>query len=108
MRRSKNMSLFTDYVINEAEALVVCKELSSDDFIDKVQNEHPGYEHEYLYIFGKSLNLLERFSSNEVKVDLYIKFNKIQDNQGNGYAIIVSFHEQEYSVQYYKDKYPAF
>lgn len=108
MRRSKNMTLFTDYVINEAEALVVCKELSSDDFIDKVQNEHLGYEHEYLYIFGKSLNLLERFSSNEVKVDLYIKFNKIQDNQGNGYAIIVSFHEQEYSVQYYKDKYPAF
>lgn len=108
MKRPKNMSLFTDFVISEADALFVCKGLSSDDFVDKVQNEHPGYEYEFLYIFGKRVSLLERFSFNEVMVDLYIKFNKIQDYQGNGYAIIVSFHEQEYPVQYYKDKYPGF
>jgi len=108
VRRQKNTELFMNYVIEEEEALIVCKGLSPDDFVDKVQNEHPGYEHENLFIFGKSINLLEKFGDEEKTVNLYIKFNLTKDSKGNGYVIIISFHEQEYPVQYYKDNHTEY
>ena len=101
------------YVMQQSEKALtglVCalKGLSPDDFVDKVQNEHPGYEHENLFIFGKSINLLDKFGDEEKTVDLYIKFNLTKDFKGNGYVIIISFHEQEYPIQYYKDKHTEY
>lgn len=67
------------------------------DFSEILQNEHIGYEHEYLYVFGKDVILLERNGTEIRTVPLYIKFNRLEE----GFVIIISFHEQRYPLTYY-------
>lgn len=38
------------------------------DFSDILQNEHKGFEHERLYVFGKDVTLLERRRENSVSL----------------------------------------
>ena len=44
-------------------------------FCEKVQNKHANFNHEWLYVFGKEINLMKKSEM----VPLYIKFNKIED-----------------------------
>ncbi len=67
------------------------------DFSEIIQNEHKGFEHESLYVFGKDVILLERNGTEEKTVSLYIKFNKLE----NCFVIVISFHEQKYPLTYY-------
>ena len=94
--RKDNIDLFLDYVIDEARAKEILLSLTVMDFSSVVQNEHPGYEHEKLYIFGKEVSLLERIGLEEKVVPIYIKFNKLE----NSYVIVISFHEQHYPLVY--------
>lgn len=94
--RQDNIDLFLTYVIDEAKAKEILLSLTVTDFSSVVQNEHQGYEHEKLYIFGKEVSLLERSGTEEKTVPLYIKFNKL----GNSYVIVISFHEQHYPLGY--------
>ena len=71
--------------------------LTATDFSEILQNEHKGYEHERLYVFGKDVELLERTGNACRIVSLYIKFNKLE----NCYVIVVSLHEQKYPIKYY-------
>lgn len=96
-RRQDNINLFLDYVIDEAKAKEIILSLTAMDFSAVLQNEHAGYEHERLYVFGKDVNLLERNGTEEKTVSLYIKFNKLE----NCFVIIISFHEQKYPLTYY-------
>lgn len=96
-KRQKNNDLFIDYIIDESKAKEILLNLEAEDFSEKRNNEHRGYEHEILYVFGKIVNLLERFGFEEKTVSLYIKFNKLE----NCFVIVVSFHEQEYPMRYY-------
>ena len=91
------MELFANYVINEEKAYGIILELTAMDFSEIRQNEHPGYEHEHLYIFGKDVKLHERYGTEEKNVSLYIKINKLE----NCFVIVVSFHEQKYPLSYY-------
>ncbi len=50
-----------------------------------------------LYIFGKEINVLERFSVDYKAVKLYIKLNLIADD----FVFVISFHEQKYPLHYY-------
>jgi hypothetical protein len=95
--RQDNIDLFTDYVLDEAGAKMILLDLEVDDFSEVRQNDHIGYEHEKLYIFGKDVKLVERFGSSIKTVSLYIKFNKLE----NRYVIVISFHEQKYPLSYY-------
>lgn len=95
--RQDNIDLFTDYVLDEAGAKMILLDLEVDDFSEVRQNDHIGYEHEKLYIFGKDVKLIERFGSSIKTVSLYIKFNKLE----NRYVIVISFHEQKYPLSYY-------
>ena len=95
--RPKNRELLSDYIISEREELDIIKGLTPMDFSNAVPNDHKGRECEILYIFGKNINLLERFGNQERTVSLYIKFNKISDQ----YLFVISFHEQEYPLSYY-------
>jgi len=95
--RQTNIDLFTDYVIDEDGARKILLSLEPLDFSCAVQNNHPGFEHETLYIFGKEVNLAERFGDTEKTVALYIKFNKLE----NGFVIVISFHEQKYPLSCY-------
>ena len=96
-RRQDNIDLFLDYVIDEAKAKEIILSLTVMDFSEILQNEHTGYEHEFLYVFGKDVVLLERNGTEEKTVSLYIKFNKLKDC----FVIIISFHEQKYPLTYY-------
>lgn len=96
-RRQDNIKLFLDYVIDEAKVKEVIPDLNTQDFSTILQNEHKGFEHEKLYVFGKDITLLERNGTEEKTVSLYIKFNKLE----NCFVIIISFHEQKYPLTYY-------
>lgn len=97
LKRQDNINLFLDYVIDEAKAREIILSLTPSDFSDILQNEHKGYEHEQLYVFGKDVTLLERKGTEEKTVSLYIKFNKLE----NCFVIVVSFHEQKRPLTYY-------
>ncbi len=96
-RRQDNINLFHDYVIDEAKAKEIILSLTALDFSKILQNEHTGYEHERLYVFGKDVTLLERYGTEERTVSLYIKFNKLD----NCFVIVISFHEQKHPLTYY-------
>lgn len=96
-RRQNNINLFLDYVIDEARAKEIILSLTAMDFSEILQNEHQGYEHEKLYVFGKDVILLERNGTDEKLVSLYIKFNKLE----NCFVVVISFHEQRYPIKYY-------
>ena len=97
VRRQDNINLFLDYVIDEAKAKGIILSLTVMDFSEILQNEHKGYEHENLYVFGKDVALLERNGTEEKTVSLYIKFNKLE----NCFVIVISFHEQKHPLTYY-------
>ena len=96
-RRQDNRDLFLAYVLDETMAKDILLGLTATDFSEILQNEHKGYEHELLYVFGKDIELLERMGNTCRTVSLYIKFNKMD----NCYVIIVSLHEQKYPINYY-------
>jgi hypothetical protein len=96
-KRTDNIDLFLDYVIDEAKAKEILLSLTVMDFSEILQNEHKDFEHEKLYVFGKDVNLLERNGTEERKVSLYIKINKLE----NSFVIVISFHEQRYPLTYY-------
>lgn len=96
-RRQDNINLFLDYVINEAKAREIILSLTGMDFSGILRNEHKGFEHERLYVFGKDVILLERNGTEEKIVSLYIKFNKLD----GCFVIVISFHEQKYPLTYY-------
>jgi hypothetical protein len=96
-RRQDNINLFLDYVIDETIAKEIILSLTVMDFSEILQNEHKGFEHEKLYVFGKDVTLLERNGTKEKTVSLYIKFNKLE----NCFVIVISFHKQKYPLTYY-------
>lgn len=97
LHRQGNLDLFLDYIIDETIAKDILLGLTATDFSEVLQNEHNGYEHELLYVFGKDVTLLRRFQNSRETVSLYIKFNKLD----NCYVIVVSFHKQKYLMKYY-------
>ena len=84
-------------MIDEEKTKEILLTIEVEDFSEVRYNEHKGYEHELLYIFGKEVRLLERWGSEEMIVPLYIKFNKLE----NQFVIVISFHRQKYSMKYY-------
>ena len=92
-----NLSLFDEYLINEESVKSILLNLTVYDFCEKVQNKYANFNHEWLYVFGKEIDLIKRFEEKSEMVPLYIKFNKIEDN----FLIVVSFHKQKYPLVYY-------
>ena len=45
-RRRDNIQLFEEYIIDEAKAKEILLSLTAMDFLDLLQNEHKGFEHE--------------------------------------------------------------
>lgn len=95
--RLTNLSLFDEYLINEESVKSILFYLTVYDFCEKVQNKHANFNHEWLYVFGKEIDLIKRFEEKSEMVLLYIKFNKIEDK----FLIVVSFHKQKYPLVYY-------
>lgn len=96
-KRQDNIDLFLNYVLDEAKAKEILLSLIPTDFSEILYNEHKGFEHELLYVFGKDVSLLERHGTEEKTVSLYIKFNKLD----NCFVVVISFHEQKHPLTYY-------
>ena len=96
-KRPGNRKLFDTYLLTMRDAENIILDLNAMDFSDAVPNEHVGFEHETLYIFGKEVLLIERYGTAEKLVPLYIKFNKLD----NEFVIVISFHEQRHPLTYY-------
>ena len=96
-KRTDNRKLFDTYLLTMRDAENIILNLNVMDFSDAVPNEHAGFEHETLYIFGKEVLLIERYGTAEKLVPLYIKFNKLD----NEFVIVISFHEQRHPLTYY-------
>ena len=94
--RTKNQSLYVDYVFSEKLCKEILLGLEVNDFSDAVQNDHPQHPEEILYIFGKEISLLPKQKGSEEIVPLYIKFNKLT----NHYVVVISFHKQDYPLNY--------
>ncbi len=97
VKRPDNRKLFDTYLLTMRDTEKIILDLNAMDFSDAVPNEHVGFEHETLYIFGKEVLLIERYGTAEKLVPLYIKFNKLD----NEFVIVISFHEQRYPLTYY-------
>lgn len=95
-KRRENLALYKDYVIDEKKSKEILLQLTAYDFCHVLQNEHEGFRHEWLYVFGKDVKLLQRFTAGEETVSLYIKFNKLE----NQVVIVISFHKQAYPLTY--------
>lgn len=95
-KRQDNQDLFIDYVIDEEKRKQILISLTATDFSAILPNEHVGFEHEMLYVFGKAVDLLHRFGTGEELVPLYIKFNKLESK----YVIVISFHKQSHPLKY--------
>lgn len=95
-KRRANLALYRDYVIDERKSKEILLQLTAYDFSQVLQNEHEGFRHEWLYVFGKDVKLLQRFGTEEETVSLYIKFNKLE----NQLVIVISFHKQAYPLTY--------
>ena len=98
-RREDNLDLFLTYILDEPQAKEILLNLTPQDFSAVVQNEHIGYEHEQLYIFGKDVLLTERYSGKDTLVSLYIKINKLETPFP--FVIVISFHKQNFPLTYY-------
>lgn len=94
--REKNHKLFLDYLITEDKCREILLDLCVEDFSEAVHNEHTKFAHEILYIFGKEVELIQRYGEGTRKVPLYIKFNKLDQS----FLIVISLHEQEYPLNY--------
>ena len=97
--RWDNNQLFEDYVIDEAKAREILLSLEPEDFSEVVDNRHKDYPDEKLYIFGKDVPLVEKYSDSEKVVPLYIKFNRVEIKSGS-FVIVISFHEQKWPLTY--------
>ena len=95
--REKNKKLFLDYIINEKERIQIIRDLDIDDFCGIRNNNYKDYLEEKLYVFSKKVKLIKRFEPGEENVELYIKFNKLD----NGFCFVISFHELEYPIKKY-------
>ena len=96
-KRLDNQALFYDYVLDMQEFEKILLSLSPWDFSEVVQNRHKGFENEKLFIFGKTVRLLQRYGNREENVPLYIKINKFMD----GFVIIISFHKQRRRLNFH-------
>ena len=73
-----NQDLFLDYIINEEKRKQILLSLEATDSSEIKNNTHKGYEHELLYVFGKYVRLLHRFSSGRM-LDWVMKHQNLLD-----------------------------
>lgn len=97
-KRPSNVALFDKYLMTEEVAKNILLSLNVEDFSHLLRNEHAGYEHEILYVFGKEIELLQRYEEEKETLELYIKFNKT--DVPFDFLIVISFHVEDYSLNY--------
>ena len=94
----KNNLLDLQYVISEERKKNILLSLEPDDFSEIRISNDEFFNGDILYIFGKEVPLLERYSSNNniSEVELYIKMDYLKEQT----VYVVSFHKAEQPMEY--------
>ncbi len=94
--RKENIDFVAEYNITPVKRKKILLDMSADDFCYSVQNEHPAFSHEILYVFSPQV-LLRDVADEEVIVDVYVKINILENKER---IIVVSFHRRNYDINY--------
>ena len=87
--RKENQDFINEYNIRADKQKNILLNLRVDDFCYSLINYKNGFGHEVLYVFSPCVRLFD-INDDEVFVDIYIKFNILNNNQR---VIVVSFHK---------------
>lgn len=96
--RIENIEFIRDYNIKSSIQKDILLRIEPTDFCHTMQNIRIGYEHEILYVFCPQI-LLYKFDASEELVDIYIKFNIIEYDNGKR-VIAISFHKRNKPIAY--------
>lgn len=97
--RQENIDFINRYRIRAARRKEILLQIRTEDFCHTLQNTHPGFEKEVLYVFVPQVMLDDSESDQHVIVDVYVKFNMIEGKLGNR-TVIISFHERNRPIDY--------
>ena len=94
--RKENREFIAEYNITPEKRKKILLGIEVEDFCYSMQNEHPAFSHEILYVFSPQV-LLRDVLDEEVVVDIYVKINILENNER---IIVVSFHKRNYDMDY--------
>lgn len=97
LNRDINRDFMANYSLRKKNVIQIINNLSSNNFEEKVINNHTDFKDEYLYIFSTVMDLTGTKGKTK-KVIIYIKFNLLDTK-----AILVSFHEAKYKFKEKKE-----
>lgn len=97
LNRDINRNFMINYALKKRSVIQIINNLSSDNFEEKVLNNHTNFKDEYLYIFSIVMDLID-IKGKTKKVTIYIKFNLLDTK-----VILVSFHEAKYKFKEKKE-----
>lgn len=95
--RSKNNNFCYRYGLSSKIIKQIICNLNYKDFVEVLNNEHIGYEKEYLFLFAPTVRLTNIKGKTD-KMQLYLKINYIKEKK---VVILVSFHKANYKLKYY-------
>lgn len=96
--RQENIDFINEYNLTSQRQKEILLRLEVKDFCHSLQNTNVGYEHEVLYVFCPQV-LLYDIDDLEEMIDIYIKFNLLERQNGNR-TIIISFHKRNRPINY--------
>lgn len=96
--RSENTTFINEYNLRVDRQKEILMRIEVRDFCYSSPNNHPGYEYEILYIFAPRVVLINAEGEQET-VDVYIKFNMIEDGDKD-YTVVISFHKLNWPIRY--------
>ena len=93
--RQENVEFIEDYRLNASKQKEILISIDKMDFCHSLKNTKVGFEWETLYVFCPQRTLFDVFGEEEL-VDIYIKFNVIEDKK----VVTISFHKRNKPIQY--------
>lgn len=96
--RQENLDFIREYNLISKRQRQILLLIKPEDFCYTLQNKNIGFEHETLFVYCPKVRLFN-FDDEEKPVDLYIKFNIVENNAGY-LVIVVSFHERNKPIDY--------
>ncbi len=96
--RQENRDFINEYNLSSKMQKEILLKIKTEDFCHILHNTKTGFEHELLYVFCPQVMLFD-FNYKEELVDIYIKFNLI-DNENGTRVVVISFHKRNKLIDY--------
>lgn len=88
--REKNINFLSKYGLDENYVKDIIVQLNSSVFKERIPNDDPKINTNYLYVFDPVFQLVDEYGLNNM-VHMYIKICNLK----SGITLVVSFHENE-------------